>query len=162
MIWAGTFLAILSIAVLHYAWRRPRRVTALNSLAWGLLLLGLVLGGVADGAWGVTVAALAATATALALLVPDALTARPQPQRGSERRANMLPERAPLRLGRRASTFVLTVPAALIVAVLLSVGAHALAGLAGWHPADSVVLALMLMPLLWAILATLVLMTRRA
>lgn len=159
MIWLGSLCAILSIGVLRVAWSRPRRVSALNLTGWGLMLAGLVLSAQAHGAWGLTVAALAATGAALLLLVPDAIAARAPPKRSAVRSK---PERAPLRLARRIATFLLTVPLGFVVALVLSVSCYALADLAGWHRADSVMLALMLLPILWAILATLLLMKRTA
>ncbi|MEG3086655.1 hypothetical protein [Sphingomonas sp. PB4P5] len=159
MIWAGSFLAILSIGVLRVAWRGARRSVGLNTIGWGLLLAGLVLGAMAHGAWGITVAGLSATAAALVLLVPDALVPRAPAKPGKARAA---PDRGSLRLGWRVATFLLTVPLGFAASLTLAVGCYALADLIGWHRADSVMLALMLLPICWAILATLLLMKRYA
>jgi hypothetical protein len=159
MIWLGTLFAILSIGTLRTAWSRPRRSVTLNTVGWGLLLAGLLVSAQAHGAWGITVAGLAATGTALLLLLPDAVMRRVPPKPALTR---SVPERAPLKLGRRVVTFLLTVPLGFAVSLALAVGGYVLADLAGWHPANSVMLALMLLPILWAIFATLLLMKRPA
>lgn len=159
--WIGAVAAALGVVLLRFAWGRPTRSTALNSAGWGLLLLGVVLGGFAFGAWGVAMASLAAMLVAFMLLVGAGLRTRGNGARASGRRANILPERAPLMLGRRLVTFLFNVPLALAVALAVALGARVVAALGGWQDANSNVLALLLFPLVWAVLVTAMLMTGR-
>jgi hypothetical protein len=161
MMWAGAGIAIVAILLLRFAWGRPRRSTRLNALGWALLALGIISSASDYGAWGVTVAGLMSTATALILLMIAAIRDRTEPKRPSERRANILPEDESLFLGRRALTFTLTIPVAATVALILSVAARALADMASWHPSNGTILALMLFPLIWAMLASSLLMAER-
>jgi len=161
MMWAGAGIAVVAIILLRFAWGRPRRSTWLNALGWGLLALGTMSSASAYGAWGITVAGLMATATALLLLMIAAIRDRAGPKRPSERRANILPEDEPLFLGRRALTFLLTIPVAATVALILSVAARALADLANWHPSNGTILALLLFPIIWAVIASSLLMAER-
>jgi hypothetical protein len=74
----------------------------------------------------------------------------------------MLPAQGePRRIGRRLLTFLVTVPLAMLVSLLVALAARALAALGGWAEADSNALTLLLLPLLWGILAFALLMMPR-
>src|SRR3546814_17242504 len=62
------------------------------------------------------------------------------------------------------TTLFRSVPLARIASLLVALGARALAALAGWADADSNALALLLLPLVWGMLAFVLLMlpSRRA
>jgi hypothetical protein len=150
--------AAASVGLLRYAWSLARRSMALNAIGWGLLLLALVLGAMSDGAWGMAVVSAVATAVAMAVLAHAAITAPPARVAASNRRANMLPEgKEPKRIGERFLTFLITVPLAFIVSVLIGMASRIAAAGAGLHEADSNALMLLIVPLVWTLLATVLL-----
>lgn len=159
LLWSGAAAAMAAVLLLRLAWSRPRRSVPLNAAGWGLLLLGLLAGAREEGAWGLSVISLVAMGCAFALLAHAALTAPANRAKPSARRAHALPDRGEaLRLGRRFGTFALAVPAALCSALLVTLAARSLAGLADWHQADANVLAFFLMPVIWSILLFMLLM----
>jgi hypothetical protein len=150
--------AAASVGLLRYAWSLARRSKALNALGWGLLLLALVLGAMSDGAWGMAVVSAVATAVAMAVLTHAAITAPPARVAASNRRANMLPEgKEPKRIGGRLLTFLIAVPLAFIASVLIGMASRIAAAGAGLHEADSNALMLLIVPLVWTLLATVLL-----
>jgi uncharacterized iron-regulated membrane protein len=162
LLWLGSIAGAGSIGLLRHVWGRAQRSLALSGAAWGLLVVGLVLGAWAAGAWGIAIVSIVATLAAFVLLALAGLAARPARVTASNRRANMLPERGePLRIGGRLLTFLLTVPLAFAVSVLIGLAARFLADRAGMHEANSNVLMLILMPLVWTLLATMLLIWPR-
>lgn len=162
LLWLAIFAAIAAVGVLRLAWAQPRRSVPLNGVGWGFIVLAALAGGIAEGAWGVAVAALCGMGAAFAALGMTAIMSLPGGTRASNRRANMLPERnEKLHLSRRLSTFVLVAVLALAAALCLAVAARTLAYLAGAGEADANVAGLFVMPLAWAILSYRVLMERR-
>lgn len=158
-LWSGGAAAGVAVILLRLAWSRPRRSLPLNTAAWGLLALGLLAGGRTAGAWGLSVVSLVAMGCAFLLLCHAGLTSPAARFRASARRAHVLPDRGePLRLGRRAITFLLSVPAALIVSLLIALAVRGLLPAAGWHEADSNTTAFFLTPVLWSVLLFLLLM----
>lgn len=165
LVWFGSAAAVAAILLLRRAWCLPRRSAAQNGAAWALLLVAAALGIAGNGAWGAAIVSLFAMGTAALLLVHAAATARAGKARASDRKAHILPEAGEQRsIGRRITTFAITVPLALIASLLVALGARALAALAGWADADSNALALLLLPLVWGMLAFVLLMlpSRRA
>lgn len=153
--------ALGGVAFLRVSWSRPKRSVGLNSAGWGLLLMGVVAGWNAAGAWGVAIGALVAMAAAFVLLARAGWTSPPGAMKASNRRVGMLPESgAPLRLGRRLLTFVLVGILALFASIGLALAARLLALLSGAGEADANVLALFTTPVAWSILAFALLMTR--
>lgn len=72
----------------------------------------------------------------------------------------MLPEKGqPTRVGGRIGTFMMTTLAAMVSSVALAVASRGLFLLAGASEADANVIALFAVPLVWAVLAFIVLMT---
>ena len=159
MLWLGCALTPGGVAILRLSWSRAARSARLNTLGWGMLAGGSLLAGMAEGAWGVAVAALFAMGTAALFLARAALE---QPR--SVRRTP-----APIRAiatggrgdwARRGATFLLAGPVALAVAVAAALAARSLA--VGWRSAeaDANVMVLALVPLVWPLLAFAVLMAR--
>lgn len=158
-LWAGATGAFGGVLLLRISWGRARRSIAFNAAAWALLVAALACGMIAAGAWGVTVVSLCAIGMALLCLAHAGWTAPRGRASASNRRAHMLPERnEPLRLGRRAGTFVLAVPAALIASLIAGLAVRLLCDRAGWREADSNALMLYSMPLIWAVLLVLLLL----
>jgi hypothetical protein len=147
----GAALAGGGVCLLRLAWAGRQRSLALNLLAWSVLSVGLLLGALAAGAWGFSVSSLVAMACAFILLARAGFTAPPDKTNPSARRAHILPDKGEaLHLGRRFGTFALSVPGALVASVLMAIAVRTLVSWAGWQEANSTVLALFLMPLLWA------------
>jgi hypothetical protein len=162
LLWIGVAVAPAAILLLRLAWAQPSRSVPRNAAGWGLLLGGLLCGMASAGAWGLAVVTLCAVAMAFLCLTHAAMTAPQGKATASNRRVRMLPEgNEPLRLPARLLTFLLTVPAALLSALALSIGARAVALGIGASEADGNVLTLFLMPILWAVLATWLLMESR-
>lgn len=158
MLQAAAAGAVAAILLLRYAWSRPRRSVPLNGAAWVLLLAAVVLSAAAAGAWGVAITSLVATFAAALCLAQAALMAPAGKANASNRRANMLPQMGePMHIGRRFVTFLITVPGAFLTVLIVSVASRGLTGPLGWHEADANVLSLFLVPVLWCILATLLL-----
>lgn len=158
----GSLVALAGIMLLRVAWGRPLRSVPVLAAAWALLAAGLVLGAWANGAWGLSIVSLSAMGGAFAILVQAAITSKRGKDRPSERRANILPDGdEPLFIGRRMLTFLLAVPLAMAVALLIALAGRVVAGWSGWHEANANVLTLFLLPVCWAILAFALLMTSR-
>lgn len=151
--------AICAIAVLRMAWARPRRSAALNGLGWGLVVVSVLCGWWAAGAWGTSVAALWSMAAAFVVLSGAALASKPSKAQASNRRVGMLPEGSePLRLGGRVLTFVLIALICAVFAAGAALAGCALALAGGLARADAYALAFFTMPLAWAGIAYAVLM----
>lgn len=162
LIVAGAISAALAVGVLRVSWERTERSFPLNSLGWGLIALASVLAWQAAGAWGVSIAALAGMASATVVLAVAAVTAPAGKAKASNRRVRMLPENGePKEIGRRIATFLIVVPVALLVSIGLAVVVRAIADLAGASEANSTALAFFATPLVWAILAHVLLIQQR-
>lgn len=156
---AAVGLAVAGIAALRWAWGLSRRSHAITVSGWLLVLLGCVLGWLADGAWGTAIVSLGAMTAALALLALAASTSKPGKVAASTRRTGMLPEAGePARLGARALTFVLAGLVCAVVSIGIAVAADMLARAFGLGAADALALAFFAMPLAWTMLSYAVLM----
>lgn len=162
MVWIGMIAGAGAVGLLRLAWSLATRSVPILCVAWGLLLVGLIMGGVADGAWGLALVALAAMGMACAFLAFAVFTS-PGNSAVVAERPSVLPERriAARDLHRRGTTFLLTVPASMIATLLVGLAARVVAGWAGWSEANANVLALFLAPTLWSILLFLMLMASR-
>ena len=161
MVAIGCGLALAGVAVLRASWARRGRSGTMNLAGWMLGWAGLILGGIAAGAWGVAVVALAGMAAAAMVLSHAALTA-PSGRKASvsSRRVNMLPQEGePLHLTRRIVTFLIVAVLAMLASILLAVGARWLAAAAGVAEGNANVIALFAMPLGWTVLSYALLMT---
>ncbi|WP_375196334.1 hypothetical protein [Sphingobium sp.] len=157
LLWIGVACAGAAIGLLRLSWGRTKRSLVLNGVGWALLLFGLALGARDAGAWGVAVVTLAALAGAFLCLGFAGMMARPGKAAASNRRVHMLPEgREPLRIGDRLLTFALTVPGAMAAAAVVSLALRAVGK--GLGEANGNVLMLFLMPIVWSVLVTLLLL----
>lgn len=158
---AAAGAAMAGVAVLRLSWGRPQRSAALNAAGWAVLGAGAGLSWIAAGAWGMAVAMLAATAAAGLALARSAA----ETPRGGRRAAPLANDNAPLAAasgwGRGLVTFLITGPLALMVAVAAALALRALMLRAGAPEADGNVLVLGLVPLGWAILTSVLLLTAR-
>lgn len=162
MVTAGAAATAGGVLLLRAAWGRERRDARANGMAWAVLAAGMLLAAAGNGAWGIAVTSLAAMMMAAVCLGRAAYASTPGRGTASQRRVHMLPEgREPLHLGRRLLTFLFTVPLAFIAAVLAGLALRAAAGAFGWYDADGNVLTLMAVPLIWAILSTILLIEPR-
>jgi hypothetical protein len=159
LLWIAVGLGLAGVALLRFSWGRPARSWGLNAAGWALLVAGAVAAALAEGAWGVSVMALVAMGAAMAVLAVAGARS-PRGRNGvSNRRVGMLPEAGePRRIGRRLGTFGLVIGAGFAVSVGLAVAVRGLGGLLGWSEANSNALALFVAPLVWAVLATVLLM----
>lgn len=163
LVLGGAVLSALAVAALRASWGRPIRSHRLNAVAWSLLLSGLLLGVSGHGAWGLAIAVLAGMAMASLVLCHSAVLSGPGKAKAANRRAHMLPERGePRHVSRRIGTFLLTVPASLVAAVLIAMGLRALSSQLGWSDVNANVLALLTMPIVWSAMMVQLLMARDA
>lgn len=162
MLWTGVVSALLGIALLRHAWSLSRRSPAWNGAGWTALGGAAGLAAAAEGAWGVSVAALASMAAALVTLAVAGILSPKGRTKASNRRAGMLPEAGePRRIGRRVVTFLLTVVGGLVVSVGLGLAARWLGDLLGWSEANANVAALYTVPVVWALLVFVLLMQEK-
>jgi len=143
------------MALLRTAWGRgDGRRGPLIGGAWLLVAVALATGGVLGGEVGFAQAAAIFTGVALAYMAilfmraPAAVGVQQRKAPGP--RASVAPDSASM---RRIASFVLLMVAGLVVATLLSGLSFILALRAGVAPADAIVGATVLSPLLWASLA---------
>lgn len=165
LVWIGAALAAAGVGALRLAWGLPQRSVGWNTAGWALIAAGIVAGGAGAGAWGVAVTSLFAMGAALVALTVAAAGSPPGRATASNRRAGMLPQGGePGAIGRRVATFLIVMVLAWIVATGLAVALRGLAAAAGLVEADANVLALFAAPLLWGVLACVLLMqsSRRA
>jgi hypothetical protein len=159
LIWIAAALGIAGVAALRLAWAQANRSPGLNSVGWLLLAAGAITGGGAAGAWGVAVASLFPMGLALLLLGIAAMRSPAGKTKASNRRVNMLPEVGePRRIGRRIGTFLIVVVAGLVSSIALAVAIRAAGSAIGWSEADAIALAFFSVPLVWSILAFVLLM----
>lgn len=152
---AGAALVAAGIGALRFGWgRREGRLTA--PIGWAAILLGLLVLAIAEGAWGLAIGGLTGSAAAFLLLVfawARAPSGRAAPARAPTASLRLL-EEGQLRIGRRLLTFLLVVPAAMAAAMLGGLAATRLGAAAGWDEGDSIAFGLFVFPVLWAALAT--------
>ena len=159
LVWIAAALGLAGVAVLRLAWDQANRLPGLNCLGWLLLAAGAIAGGVAAGAWGVAVASLFPMGLALVLLAVAAARSPAGKAKASNRRVNMLPEAGePKRIGRRIGTFLIVVVAGLASSIALAVAIRAAGSAIGWSEADAIATAFLTVPIIWGILAFVLLM----
>jgi hypothetical protein len=162
LLWIAAAMGAAGVGVLRLAWSLPRRSAPWNAAGWGLLLASTLSAAVAEGAWGVSVAAMVTMAAALVALAAAGLGSPRGRAAASNRRVGLLPESGePRRIGQRVGTFALVILAGLAVSIGLATAVRGLGGLLGWHEANSNALALFAVPVLWGVLCTVLLMQTR-
>ena len=76
LLWLAAAFGVAGVGVLRLAWSLPRRSATWNAAGWGLLFASAIGAGLAEGAWGIAVAAMVtmgAATVALAVLFRDPL-----------------------------------------------------------------------------------------
>lgn len=156
---AAMAAAIGGVAVLRLAWSRRQRSAVLNTAGWGFLALAALCGGAASGAWGIAIASLVAMGAATIALALAAAQSPAGRANASNRRAGMLPERRePREIGRRVGTFLIVILGGLIASIALGIGLRWAAIAIGWVEADANALAFIAVPLVWGVIACVMLM----
>lgn len=162
LLWLAVAFGVAGVGVLRFAWSLPKRSATGNAAGWGLLFAAAIGAALADGAWGMSVAAILAMATAMIALAIAGARSPAGRAAASNRRVGMLPEGTePRRIGRRLGTFGLVMIAGFVVSVGLAAAMRGLGGLLGWDEANANALALFTVPLAWAVLCTVLLMQTR-
>ena len=161
-LWLAAGAGTAGIGALRFAWSLKHRSAGWNGLGWSMLALAVLLAALAAGAWGMAIAGLAATASALALLADAAMRSPPGRAEAPKRRAFLLPEAGePRRLGRRLVTFLLVMFGGWAVATGLALSLRGIGMASGWSEADANVAALFAVPIVWGVLACALLMQSR-
>ena len=159
LLFAGSAIGIVGVGLLRLAWAQDRRSHTLNLAGWLLILSGALCGWGTAGAWGLAVTSLWPMGAAFVLLGIAGLRSPPGKTRASNRRVGLVPERGePLRLAGRALTFVVVAFLAAVLGIGIAVAVAGLMRIVGSAEANAYSLALMMMPLTWAVLAYLLLM----
>lgn len=156
-LWLACLMGAGGVAVLRYAWSRPVRSAGWTGAGWALLLAAIVCGWQQAGAWGVSIVTLVATGAAFAALTVAAARA-PQRRTAAAARRSVPPPAEPRRIGRRVVTFLIVVLGGAVAALMLALALRSLGILSGWGAANANVAALYAVPLVWAALATALLM----
>lgn len=161
----GTLLlCIIAIAAgvlsLRVGWGRPRGRHFVG-IGWAAILAGVAVLAARDGAWGLSVGALAAMLTACLVLAHSALVSAAP---AKERAARTATPSVLLRSGgaegllRRLAVFILVIPVAFGVSVMVALAFQAAARSTGWLEPDSTALGLLVFPIVWTILATMLML----
>jgi hypothetical protein len=159
LLFAAVAAGLGGVAVLRAAWSRRQRSAGLNAAGWALLALAALCGGAAAGAWGVAVASLVAMAAASVALAAAAVQSPPGRATASNRRVGMLPEgREPRRIGRRLGTFAIVTLGGLAASIALGIGLRWAGLVLGWSEADANALAFIAVPIVWGVVACVLLM----
>ncbi|TKD49876.1 hypothetical protein [Sphingomonas baiyangensis] len=161
-LWIAGLLGAGGVGVLRHAWSLPQRSPGWNAAGWLAIAAAVVVAWGHSGAWGVSVAALVTTTAAFVALGVAGATAPRGRAASSNRRAGMLPQPGePRHLARRLGTFAIVMPLGFAVALLLGLATRGLGMALGWGEANANVAALFVVPLGWAVLATVLLMQTR-
>ena len=157
----GTTGIALGIAALRFAWRRKTRMHSLITAGgWMIITGGLALWGLVDGAdWGIALGTIIFIFVAMILLGFNAWSAfrnrerKPRPvDRTHESQA--FDETPPGVYAKHLSTFLLAAPIGGGVAIILTLSVFKLLQSFGIETANSIVTTFFLTPLLWAAIAT--------
>ena len=156
----ATIIASAGILLLRLAWGRQARSAALTGFAWALLLAAVIAGTWQAGAWGTAMVALAAMTTATGVLAFAAVTAPAgKPMRLNPRRIADVPRASSI--GQKLLTLLLAGILPMAAALFVALALRVLADLLGWSQANSNVLCLLMMPIVWAGMTFWLLMMRR-
>lgn len=162
LVLAGSVMALMAVFFLRLSWSKPSRSNAINTVAWSLLLSGLLLGALGHGAWGLAITLLTGMVSASLLLSHSAIRSPAGKAKAANRRVHLLPEAGePLRIGHRLATFLMAVPGSLVASLVFALGARGIASSFGWSDADANVLALLAMPVVWSVLMIQLLIAQR-
>ena len=157
----GTIGIILGIAVLRFAWRRKTYMHSFIAVGgWMIILGGLALWGLAGAAdWGIALGTILFICVAMILLGFNAWPAfvnrerKPRPVAGTNGRQTF--DAKPTgNYANHLSTFFLAAPIGGGVAIILTLSVFELVKSFGVETANSIVATFFLTPLLWAVIAT--------
>ena len=162
LLWPAALSAVAGVGVLRSAWSLAQRSRLANAVGWELLALATVLAGAEAGAWGIAVAWLFAMLAATILLGWAAARTPAGRAKAGERRVRMLPDAGePLSLGRRALTFALVMVGGFTASVAFAIALRGGTLAVGWSEGDANATALFAVPIVWGVLATMMLMQHR-
>lgn len=157
----GTVGIVLGMGALRFAWRRKDRWHAvILAGGWLLILGGLSLWRLVGGAeWGLALGTIILTLVAMSLLGFNAWSAftnrRIKPDPIAKTNEPATSARTPFGVsGQRISTFFLAGPLGGGVAMLLTLSVFEWLQFFGVETANAIVTMFFLMPLLWAVIAT--------
>jgi hypothetical protein len=156
----GLAAAAAGPILLWMGWRHGRVSKPWRSIkGWAALALAFAILTWYAGAWGAAVGAMTAMLAAFVILSGVAMASPPDHGRP-------LREPAPVQeawigwrdLGRRIAIFLIVVPGAFLVSSLVALTVQAAARHAGWQDANSTTFGLFTFPLVWTIVATLLML----
>ena len=160
-IWLAAGLAIAGVIVLRISWARRERSAALNLMGWSGFTISCGLAWSAFGAWGVAVAMLVATGVALILLAAAALKPVSAKRRNTAISRTAIEPAVRRSIRARFATFLVAGPLALIASLAAALAARSVVLILNGNEADANVTVLGMVPLIWAILSTILLMGER-
>lgn len=157
----GTVGIVLGMGILRFTWRSKNRLHVFIIAGGWLTILGSVSlwGLVSNADWGIALGTMVFTWVALIILGFNAWSAftnrRRKPEPVAKTTAPAASAQTPLGVyGRRLSTFFLAGPLGGGVAILLTLSAFELLQSVGIQTANAIVTTFFLTPLLWAAIAT--------
>lgn len=153
-------LVVAGIGLLRRAWRRGWGPVL---LAWVPVIAGLAWLTLREGAWGLSVGAIAAMLVAAGVLGHAAWSSKPKrtPERAEREPTVALRPEGWRGLARRIAIFLLAVPVSGATAVLLALALQATMRASGVAEANGIALSLLILPIAWATIATLVMLEER-
>lgn len=159
-------LAASGTIALRFAWDalEPARVR-LTLAGWAAIGAALSVLAARDGAWGLAIGALPVMLVAFGFLLREAIasTAPNRAARITESEPTVRLHAADWRdVGRRVAIFVITVPIAGAVSLLVGLALAAAARASGAVEADTITTALLVTPLVWSVFGVVLLLQSRA
>lgn len=156
MIAAALIMVAGAMLLVRIGWSgRPPVAT----VGCGLAVIGLVLLTHRDGAWGLAIGTAAGIVSVLAIVLHAGWASPAKALRPAREAPSVVIPVTMSDVARRVAVFALVVPGAFLAAQWLAFGVQAVARRGGAGDADTIVLALYLQPVLWAVIMT-VQMTR--
>jgi hypothetical protein len=160
----GTGMAFIGLLGLYLAWRSHGAPRWHILGAWGGLIVSLICWSFAGGIdRGLALGAIVICLLALGFIAFTALSSEKGGRRGGLRRRSM-PDRKGTVWGRfpqKIGFTLLAGPIAGLASYITAMGLHQALSMLGWHPANSLVMVLFIFPILWGVIATLVLISKR-
>ncbi len=159
-------LAAAGTIALRFAWdaREPTQIR-LTLAGWAAIGAALAVLAARDGAWGIAMGALPVMLVAFGFLAREALasTAPARAARIAETEPSVRLHAADWRdVGRRVAIFLIAVPIAGAVSLLVGLALAAAALASGALEADTITTALFVTPLVWSVLGVVLLLRPRA